>query len=281
MTDVPPLPALPAAERWAELLAGWGVPQRILDGAPESPFTHSPRRFAVEPELDRRTVSAQWAREVMPPVGGTVLDVGCGAGRASLPLVPPASELIGVDRRGAMLDRFVAGAAAVGVARRTVHGDWPLVAGHTPSADLVVCHHVFYDVGDIVPFLCALTDHARLAVVVELSTVHPMSAWSRAWRHFWDLERPDGPTHDDLVAVLRELGLDPEVTTSRRDPRPTDADKPGALLPIARRRLCLTSEHDDELLRFLVEHPPEWPDTMATIRWPGTADPSHSGSDPE
>ncbi len=225
-------------------------------------------------------MSAQWAREVLPPVGGTVLDVGCGAGRASLSLVPPASELIGVDRRGAMLDEFVAGAAAIGVARRTVHGDWPEIAGQTPPADVVVCHHVVYDVGDIVPFLWALTDHARLAVVLELPTVHPMSAWSAGWRHFWDLERPSGPTHQDLLGVLRELGLDPESTTSRRESRPTDVQRLDEVLPLARQRWCLTPEHDDELARFLTEHPIEWPDTMATIRWPGAADPSQLGSDP-
>lgn len=271
MTGVSPFPA---AQRWAELLAGWGIPQRIVDRAPESPFGHDPRRFDADRDLERTTVSARWAREVLPPEGGTVLDVGCGAGRASLPLVPPASEVIGVDRSGAMLDRFVAAATAVGVARRTVHGDWPEVAATTPSADVVVCHHVVYDVGDLAPFLWALTEHARLAVVLEMSTVHPMSVWTPAWRHFWDLERPTGPTHDDLVAVVRELGIDPELASSPRAPRPSDADRPDEMLALARKRLCLTAEHDDELRRFLVEQPLAWPDTMVTIRWPGAAEPA-------
>lgn len=263
---------MPAAERWTELLAGWGIPERIREGAPESPYGHDPRRFECD-AVDRSTLSARWAREVLPPEGGTVLDVGCGAGRASLPLVPPASELVGVDRRGAMLDRFVAAASAIGMARRTVHGEWPEVAGITPVADVVVCHHVVYDVADVAPFLLALTDHARLAVVVEMPTVHPMSVWTPAWQHFWDLDRPVGPTHDDLVEVLRELAIDPEVETSRRGSRPSDVERADELLALARRRLCLSSEHDDELRRFLVEHPLAWPDTMATIRWPGTAEP--------
>lgn len=266
MTDVP------AADRWAASLAGWRLPDRILAGVRDSPFEQPSPRFALDARIDRDTVSAHWAREVLPPVGATVLDVGCGAGKASLALVPPVSELVGVDRRGAMLDEFVAAAAAAGVARRTVHGDWPDVADRTPTADVVVCHHVVYDVADIAPFLWALTERARLAVVLEMTAVHPMTVWSPAFDHFWDLRRPDGPTSEDLLAVLRELSIDPEVTTSRREPRSTDTNDLDGLLPIARRRLCLTGEHDDELRRFLADHPPVWPDTMVTIRWPGAAD---------
>jgi SAM-dependent methyltransferase len=267
VNGAPPLPALPAAERWAELLGGWTIPAAILDQAPVSPWTHDVERFATDESLDRDGVSSRWAREVLPPVGGTVLDVGCGGGRSSLPLVPPANELIGVDTHPAMLERFTAAAASVGVARRTVCGSWPEVAAEVPVADVVVCERVVYGVHDIAPFLLALTDHARLAVVVELTTVHPMSAWSAAWQHFWGVERPTGPTADDLLAVVRELGLDPEHTTSGR---PVRAD-PAGLVRTARRRLCLTAERDAELATWLAEHPPRWPETSMTIRWPGAA----------
>ena len=264
-------PTPDAAARWADLLNGWGLPQAILDQAPESPWGHEPRRFAVDETLDRDTTSARWAREVLPPSGGTVLDVGCGGGRSSLPLAPPATELIGVDRSGTMLDEFVQAATVAGVARRTVHGSWPDVADVTPHADVVVCHHVLYDVPDVTPFVMALTEHARLAVVVEIPTRHPMSAWSPAFRHFWKLERPDGPTPRDLVAVLDELGLQPEVTTSHRAALPAYAADPDVLVPMARRRLCLEAARDDELTEWLEANPLPWPDTVATIRWPGSA----------
>lgn len=272
MSEPPSVPGLPAAERWAALLDGWGVPQRILDGAPESPFGYRPDRFAVDVDIDRASRSAAWAREVLPPVGATVLDVGCGGGKASVPLVPPASELIGVDRRADMLEAFASAATRAGVARRTIHGEWPEVASTAPVADVVVCHHVVFGVTDLAPFLIALTARARLAVVLEMSTEHPMSVWSPGWRHFWDLERPPGPNHDDLVAVLRELSIDPEVATSVRAPRSSDRREPDDLVPDARRRWCLTDEFDDEIRQFLDEHPLEWPETMATIRWPGAAD---------
>jgi hypothetical protein len=170
-----------------------------------------------------------------------------------------------------MLDEFVHAATVAGVARRTVHGSWPDVAGVTPLADVVVCHHVLYDVMDVNPFVMALTEHAQLAVVVEVPTRHPMSAWSPAFRHFWDLERPDGPTHHDLVGVLDELGLQPEFATSPRPALPAYAADPEVFVPMARRRLCLRADRDDELAAWLDANPLPWPDTVATIRWPGSA----------
>ncbi|MFW2332771.1 class I SAM-dependent methyltransferase [Ilumatobacter sp.] len=271
-TGEPSAPLLPAAQRWADLLTGWGIPDEILAQAPESPWFHDPRRFAVDDTLDRDGTSNRWAREVLPPVGGTVLDVGCGGGRSSLALVPPASELIGVDSSGAMLDRYVAAASEAGVARRTVHGTWPAVAEFTPVADVVVCHHVMYNVGDIVPFVVALTGRARLAVVVELPVAHPMAAWAPAWMHFWGLDRPDGPTADDFVAVLRELGVDPEIAVGRRSALPAAATDPDVFVAGTRRRLCLPADRDDEIATWLVEHPPPFPDRVVTVRWPGAAE---------
>lgn len=270
MPDEPAGPTEPdAASRWSDQLLGWGLPEWVLEQAPESPWGHDARRFAVDDTVDRDSTSARWAREVLPPNGGTVLDIGCGGGRSSVALVPPANELIGVDRSGAMLDAFVDAATAVGVARRTVHGAWPDVAPQTPGADVAICHHVLYDVADVVPFVLALTDHARLAVVVEVPTAHPMSAWAPAWRHFWGIERPAGPTAGDLVAVLDELELEPEHITSSRGPVARFAADPAQLLATARRRLCLPADRDGELAEWLAANPIPWVDTVVTIRWPG------------
>ncbi|MEO6651667.1 MAG: class I SAM-dependent methyltransferase [Ilumatobacteraceae bacterium] len=269
MTDQ--APPFPAAQRWAEQLGEWGIPQEIVDQAPESPWIHDPQRFAVDHTIDRDGTSARWGREVLPPKGGTVLDIGCGGGRASLALVPPATELIGVDTSGAMLDRFIE--ATTAVARRTVHGAWPDVAGSTPTADLAVCHHVAYNVADIVPFVWALTGHARLAVVVELPVAHPMTAWAPAFQHFWGLARPTGPSADDFLAALGELGLDPEFVVSNRGPLSAAASDPTVFVPTARRRLCLSADRDDEIAAWLADNPPPFVERVATVRWPGAAEP--------
>jgi SAM-dependent methyltransferase len=263
----------PAAAYWAASLADWALPAAVVDQAPVPPWAHDVATFSVDETLDRDTTSTRWAREVLPPTSGTVLDVGCGGGRSSLALVPPASELIGVDQSEAMLSAFTEACARVGVARRTVQGTWPDVAEVTPVADVVVCHHVFYNVADLVPFVLALTDHARLAVVVELPPRHPQSALNDAWRHFWGIERPGRPTDDDAIAVLREIGLDPEVTRSPRGPLSKSTSDPGAAVVSARRRLCLTADRDDEIAEYLAAHPLAWMPEVTTLRWPGDGRP--------
>ena len=173
-----------------------------------------------------------------------------------------------------MLSGFEDAARSLGVAVQTVHGRWPDAAPMAPIADVVVCHHVFFNVADAVPFATALTEHARLAVVVEIPVRHPLSGWNAAFEHFWDLDRPVGPTDADLVAVLREAGFDPEVWHSHRPPLSSHSSDPSTLLPSARRRLCLHPDRDAELAAYLADNPIEFVETVATLRWPGAATPS-------
>ncbi len=191
-------------------------------------------RVAVEPRADaiRRRSLARPRRQCrrggrercLPPVGGTVLDVGCGGGRASMALVPPANEVIGVDSSGAMLDRIYVAAAndrcrsandSRSVARRRRRC--------APGATSWCAITSPYNVADIVPFLWALTEHARLAVVagdhrpcIRCRPGHRRGVTS-------------GVSNAPLVRrrttwwqSLREIGLDPEHTTSARRPAAAD-----------------------------------------------------------
>jgi hypothetical protein len=186
-------------------------------------------------------------------------------------LVPPAEQVIGVDQSPAMLEEFTRAAATAGVRSTTVEGRWPDVAHLTPPADVVVCHHVAYNVADIEPFLLALTTHARLAVVLVLPPRHPLSAWNDAWRHFWGLERPTEPTADDLADVLSGLGLDAERWDVPRPPLARATADIASRVSSARRRLCLTEDRDDEIAAYLDDHEPAWSDTNVVFRWPGAA----------
>ncbi|MGD9701998.1 MAG: class I SAM-dependent methyltransferase [Acidimicrobiia bacterium] len=262
----------PAAARWAELLAGWAIPEDILRQAPTSPWAHDPAQFAADDSLPRDSRSSIVAREVLPHHGGTVLDVGCGGGRASLSLVPPAELIIGVDSNPAMLSSFTAAALRADVMSTTFEGRWPDVCTPEPFpvVDVAVCHHVVYNVADLEPFLTALTDHARLAVVIELTDRHPQSAWNAAWRQFWGIERPVGPTADDFVAAVRELDWEPEVWRGPKPPMASGGGDPARAVSSARRRLCLPADRDDEIAAWLDAHPPDWTDTAVTLRWPGS-----------
>jgi 2-polyprenyl-3-methyl-5-hydroxy-6-metoxy-1,4-benzoquinol methylase len=263
----------PHADRWAEQLAAWAIPQRVLDQAPQSPFAHDTATFTVDDTLDRSVLSAEVARSVLPKSGGSVLDVGCGGGRAAMSLVPPAHRVIGVDQDSGMLAAFTTAAADAGAQSITIQGQWPDVVLDTPVADVVVCHHVAYNVADIEPFIAALTGRARLAAVLVLPTVHPMTAWNNAWRRFWNIERPSGPTSDDLVAVLVEMGIDVERWEMPRPPLARATADPANRVPSTLRRLCLGPDRADEVAAFLELHEPDWATVHTVLRWPG--DPQH------
>lgn len=190
-----------------------------------------------------------------------MLDVGCGGGAAALALVPPAGSVTGVDSSAELLALFAADTAATGVAHAEVLGTWPDVAPQVPPADVVVCSHVVYNVAAIEPFLTALAGHARRRVVLELTARHPLCATAPLWRRFWDLERPDGPAADDLLAVLAELGIAPEVA---RGSRPSHRDRHDpAHVAMIRRQLCLPAGREHEVADALAALPDDQVEVVA------------------
>ena len=256
-----------AAEQWAANLASWGIPDHILAAAPQSPWIHPVSTFTPSGDLHVDTPSRHRALEAIESIRNpSVLDIGCGGGRAAFGLVPPATSVIGVDHQQGMLDVFIDQAHQRGVEVTTVLGDWPDVAAETPVADVVVCHHVFYNVAPLVPFAAALTEHARRRVVVELPERHPLTHLSDAWKHFWDLTRPIAPTAEDALVVVRSMGLDAHlerwtVPAGESTPEVSDLD-----VEHMRIRLCLPADRDPDVRAFLESRTPTGRD-LAAIWW--------------
>jgi SAM-dependent methyltransferase len=251
-----------ALERWRQQLQGWAIPDEILDAAPEWPWTFPTELFRHRAEATPSdTPSRLRAMEALPE-GGTVLDVGAGAGAASLALVPPAGRIVAVDESEDMLAALREVARARGVRAGTVHGRWPDVAGAVSLADVVVCHHVLYNVPDLGAFAAALTDHARRRVVVEITGRHPLTATADLWQRFHGLDRPDGPGADDAEAALREAGIEPR-REEFRPPHPSGGfDRSADAVAFVRRRLCLPADRDGEVEEALgdrlMEHDGLW-----------------------
>lgn len=260
------------AEHWRHALQQWGIPKEILDRAPRSPWIHPTESFRPTGDLRVATPSFTRALEALVADGPrshaserpSVLDIGCGGGRASLALAPEAEVLVGVDHQASMLEVFAEEATHRGVVAQVIEGDWPAVATSTPTCDVVVCHHVAYNVPELVPFVDALTAHAARRVVMELPDRHPLSNLSAAWQRFWNLERPTSPTASDALDVVRSTGVDARAESFEQPDHKgdvTDRD-----VEHTRVRLCLPADRDAEVREFL-EHQPRPPRRVTTIWW--------------
>ena len=254
-----------AAQKWRDALASWAIPDEIRAQAPQDPWIHPVAQFLAPDGPIPDSPAHAIAREALA-AGGSVLDVGCGGGRAALALVPPAGLLIGVDHQQGMLDAFAEAAAKRGVASQVVLGDWPDVADRTPIADVVVCHHVAYNVWELPAFVRALTEHARCRVVLELPTRHPLSWMNPLWKQFWDLDRPLSPTADDALTVIRDAGYDAQLIEFDDVTERIQLD-PRAQAESACIRLCLPIDHVDEVANAVHTADAGMPRRLAAIWW--------------
>jgi 2-polyprenyl-3-methyl-5-hydroxy-6-metoxy-1,4-benzoquinol methylase len=261
-----------ANKRWAEALGQWAIPEAIVASAHESPWGFRVDLFV---DVARHALAAPLTpthhrvAEALPP-GGLLLDVGAGAGAASLPVAPPGGRLVAVDQDGRMLEAL-AELAGDRVPVDLVEGPWPGVASIVGRVDVAVCANVAYNVADLGSLVGALTAAARHRVVLELSTVHPQASLSPLWQRFWGLRRPEGPTVEDAEAVVRETaGTTPACERwSRR--RSFMGDAGPDTTAWVRRRLCLPPDRDGEVAAALEELPELAPSSMATLWWPGQA----------
>ena len=165
-----------AVDAWREQLRAWAIPDDILRAAPESPYGYPREPFERRGEqaaVARDSPTTARAAEALGDGGGTVLDIGVGGGGTSLPLREVAATIIGVDASSSMLDAFTRAAAASGAASTGVLGAWPDVSPIVPSADVVTCGHVLYNIQDIAPFVHALQAKAHRRVVLEITEHHP------------------------------------------------------------------------------------------------------------
>ncbi|MFM1825486.1 MAG: hypothetical protein RLZZ37_121 [Actinomycetota bacterium] len=250
-------------DKWKKDLQSWAIPEEIIKTAVESPWIHPPVLFQIPEKIDQ-TFSHQIAREALLP-NGSVLDIGCGGGIATFANSDITNSAIGIDHQKEMIEMFETNAQNRGITVKTIEGFWPEVADKVEAADVVLCHHVVFNVQDIENFVKQLDSHAKKRVVIEMPYQHPLSNMNSAWKHFWNLERPENPTADDFFKILENLGLDPKMRRWQGEMRSgIDNDLAAKFLRI---RLCLPEERENEVKEFMAKNPESKIRDLATIWW--------------
>lgn len=177
------------------------VPEDMWGGRAPQGFTMDPNR-TLDPNMQ---VIASYVSD-----GDTVIDVGGGAGRVSLPLAGRCREVINVDPSPAMGEAFLACAREAGIDNaRFVQADW--VKAEAIHGDVCIGAHVTYFVRDIVPFIERLGAAARRRVIVVMSAVPPPNQVADAWRLVYGEEHAPVPGHRELLGVLWEMDILPDV----------------------------------------------------------------------
>jgi SAM-dependent methyltransferase len=271
------------ARRWSDALETWAIPSDIRASATRDPWVLPVARFAGRADraaVTRDGVSFERAREVLEGAPGSVLDVGAGAGAASLPLAEWATSITAVDSNADMLTAFAERADAIGVPHREVVGRWPDVAADAASAiasdsgvhDVAVVHHVVYNVPDIVPFLAALDARTSRRVVIELPPHHPLSWMNPLWKRFHDLDRPSTPIAGDVVEILgamevRDLLVEHWVMDDAAAADGSDHETLEQRAAIVAQRLCLPETREPEVAAALADIDPGHHRDAVTISW--------------
>lgn len=232
-------------DKWRSDLDKWGIPQEIINQAPTNPWIHPVDLFKI-PAIIPNSISHEKARELNPK---SLLDVGCGGGIATFAITPPVETAIGIDHQPEMLREYEAAAGKRNISANTIEGFWPDVAELTEQADVVVCHHVLFNVKNIEEFLMQLDSHAKLRVVIEIPKLHPQSESNYLWKYFWNIDRPTFPTASDIVEILKVLGINANIQFwESENSRILD---PAKQIEYARIRLCLNKDRDEEVARIM------------------------------
>lgn len=268
-TDTPDNLDWPA--HWRALVAGRdtqrGTEQRDGDPACDPWSSRADRFAAYSSELAADDpLLLRLCAAVRPD--DTVLDVGAGAGRYTLPLARRARAIVAVEPSPAMRRHLATRLDAASVRNVTVIGAaWP--DAEVAPADVTLCAHVVYGVREILPFLRALNVQTRRLCLIAIRVEqHP--GLTELARDVLDEDRVRQPALFDLYNALAALGIAADVQI---DPASTGfrfADHDDAANHYANRlRLPPASAQEARLRAILAARLVRGGD--GCWRWPGPA----------
>lgn len=163
-------------------------------------------------KLDPRRPLDELLTTIAPYIGKdeTLIDVGGGAGRLSLPLALRCREVVIVDPSPGMRQAFEAALEGSAIDNaRFVHSGWLEADGI--DGDVALVAHVTYFVPEIVPFIEKLNASTKRRVIVAARSVPPPNQYAPFFRLAHDEEMALVPGPQELQGVLKELGIAAET----------------------------------------------------------------------
>ena len=184
--------------------------------------------------------------------GSTALDVGGGAGRMALPMALRCEQVHVVEPSNSMIEQLRESAADAGIENVSVtQATWE--DAEVGAEDMALCAHVVYGVADIEPFLQKMEAHARSLVVLLAFVESPMNRISRFWEPVHGEERIDMPALPELVNVLWEMGIFPDVQMMAPVQPDRFEDRDVALTQLRNRLYVRAGSAEDARLRAAMD----------------------------
>ena len=177
------------------------MPADIWTGQAAAQFRFDPRR-----ELGGNLVAL--ASYVMPD--DVVVDVGGGAGRVSLPMALRCREVLTVEPSAGMAAEYEGSKQEAGITNARLLPT-SLMDAEGVEGDVAVTCDVTYFVRDIVPFIEKMQSAARRRVMITVWSEPPPNRGADLFRRVYGEPLAPMPGHRDLLPVLWDMGILPDV----------------------------------------------------------------------
>lgn len=204
------------------------------------------RNFRDDPRRTDDPIVDRLVREVDSST--TVLDVGGGAGRLALPLALHSAHATVLEPSDSMLEQLREVMEESGIENvSSIQGNWEDT--ETEPADIVLCSHVVYGVTEIELFLRKLTTHARKRVLLLAFVDSPQAHHAAFWKAIHGEERVNLPGLPEIVNVLWEMDIYPDIEMLEASVMQTFDDFESAINQLRLRLYVMPDTEQDERLR--------------------------------
>jgi hypothetical protein len=199
--------AVGASAKHDAMVAAYDAQQARLVPADDA-WANLAQFFKMDPRRELDPLLEKIASYLQP--GDTLLDVGGGAGRLSLPLALRCRDVIVIDPSEGMRDVFESTAKDARIENaRYVKADWldPVeIAG-----DVALVTQVTYFVPKVAPFVEKLQRTTRRRVIVGMRSMPTPNQFAPVFRLLHNEEMAPVPGPQELLPVLEELGIAAEL----------------------------------------------------------------------